>query len=613
NQSVENSITTGEPFDYEAVIVTANKNEVWVRSIGHAEFVDGKCTRIYGSFQDINSLKQSENRLLSLTENLPGVVYQYIIHPDGTDAMHFISGAVEQLWGYTIDEVLADINLLWNQIKRGGDIEQVKSTLTKSIQTKSRWTCRFKVVMPNGELKTHFGNSGAPVFLADGRILLNVIILDITKEVKNEELLEQASKLAKIASWEVEFTHNKPVWSKMMHQILETDPDQYIPDLQSNLNFCREDFRLLAQSSFQECIEKGTPVDFEAIIVTAFKNERWVRILGNVEIIDDKLKRVYGSMQDIDASKKAEEKLRESELKFKRVFDSKMTGIIFSDENGEISDANDRFLEIVGYSRQDLQEGKLKWNEMTPPEYLKMDMQGLKQIALTGVSQPFEKEYFRKDGSRVHILIGAAALGKQSSIKGVAYITDITQRKTAEKDIKDSEEKRRLIMNGALDAIISIDIHETITFWNPQAERIFGWKESEVIGKPLSELIIPQQYRKYHIEGLKNYLKTGDGKALNILMELSAIRRSGEEFPIELTIIPIKQSGEEFFCAFIRDITQRKRAEQEKNNLQATLEKSLNEIHIFDAETLQYSYINEITLLNLGYKEDELKALTALD
>ena len=202
---------------------------------------------------------------------------------------------------------------------------------------------------------------------------------------------------------------------------------------------------------------------------------------------------------------------------------------------------------------------------------------------------------------------------KGEPLLAIGSCQDITERKKAEEDIIDSEEKRRLIMNGALDAIISINTKGIITFWNPQAELIFGWKEAEAMGKQLSELIIPAAYRKQHDEGLKNYLKTGKGNILNVLLELSAIRHNGEEFPIELTIIPIKQAGEEFFCAFIRDITQRKEAEREKNDLQLTLENSLNEIYIFDNETFKFSYVNKGALYNLGYSKNEIETLTPLD
>lgn len=143
----------------------------------------------------------------------------------------------------------------------------------------------------------------------------------------------------------------------------------------------------------------------------------------------------------------------------------------------------------------------------------------------------------------------------------VSVERDVTERRKTDLLIRDSEEKRRLIMNAALDAIICIDTKGEITFWNPQAEKIFGWKQDEVMGKPLSSIIIPEAYRSMHDEGMKQYLITGNGPALNVLLELSAINRDGTIFPVELTVLPIQQGNESFFCAFIRDITERKKAE----------------------------------------------------
>ncbi|RYY26600.1 MAG: PAS domain S-box protein [Chitinophagaceae bacterium] len=142
------------------------------------------------------------------------------------------------------------------------------------------------------------------------------------------------------------------------------------------------------------------------------------------------------------------------------------------------------------------------------------------------------------------------------------YFKDITDRKKTAEKIRDSEEKNMLIMNAALDAIICIDTNGDVTFWNPRATEIFGWNADDVMGKPLSSFIIPEKFRHHHDAGIERYLKTGKEQALNRILELDGVRRSGEEFPIELTVIPIRQPNEEFFCAFIRDISARKKAEE---------------------------------------------------
>ena len=143
-----------------------------------------------------------------------------------------------------------------------------------------------------------------------------------------------------------------------------------------------------------------------------------------------------------------------------------------------------------------------------------------------------------------------------------AAINAALHRKRSEAAIKQSEEVRLLIMNAALDAIICIDTGGAITIWNLQAENMFGWEEEDILGKQLSETIIPGQYREAHKKGFNHYLQTGEGPVLNNVIEITAMHRSGKEFPIELAIVPIKKNGDEFFCAFIRDITLRKKADE---------------------------------------------------
>ena len=94
-----------------------------------------------------------------------------------------------------------------------------------------------------------------------------------------------------------------------------------------------------------------------------------------------------------------------------------------------------------------------------------------------------------------------------------------------------------------------------ITSWNKQAEEIFGWTRSEAAGRRMSETIIPQQYRLTHERGLRHFLETGQGAILNQRIEITALRRDGEEFPVELTVTPLKSGDKWSFSSFIRDIS----------------------------------------------------------
>src|SRR5215211_5428912 len=117
------------------------------------------------------------------------------------------------------------------------------------------------------------------------------------------------------------------------------------------------------------------------------------------------------------------------------------------------------------------------------------------------------------------------------------------------------------IMEAALDGIITMDHAGMITDFNPAAELMFGYRRAEVLGRELAETIIPPSLRDSHRRGLARYLATGEGPVLNRRIELSGMRADGTEFPVELTIIPIRLDKELMFTGYLRDITERKQRE----------------------------------------------------
>ena len=126
---------------------------------------------------------------------------------------------------------------------------------------------------------------------------------------------------------------------------------------------------------------------------------------------------------------------------------------------------------------------------------------------------------------------------------------------------EDSERRTDLIIENALDAVVSIDTVGVISGWNSQAERIFGWTKAEALGRILEQTIIPAKHVAAHTAGLQLYLQTGHAKVLNQRLELSACSRDGREFPIELSVVPIRSSRGLRFTAFVRDISERKHTE----------------------------------------------------
>ena len=135
---------------------------------------------------------------------------------------------------------------------------------------------------------------------------------------------------------------------------------------------------------------------------------------------------------------------------------------------------------------------------------------------------------------------------------------------------RSGEAQLRAILDGALDAVVGMDARGRIIFWNPQAERLFGWSRDEAMGRLLSELIIPHSLRDAHARGLEHYLATGEGLLLGRVVEVMALRRDGREVPVELAVTVVKKAGHHSFTAFIRDVSERKKGEENSRLLVET-------------------------------------------
>ena len=140
----------------------------------------------------------------------------------------------------------------------------------------------------------------------------------------------------------------------------------------------------------------------------------------------------------------------------------------------------------------------------------------------------------------------------------------------ANEELKRSEARKDAILSSALDCIVTIDHESRITEFNPAAERTFGYRREAVLGRPLAEVIIPPSFRSQHHRGFARYLATGDARVLGRRIEMIALRADGSEFPVELAITRIPMEGPPSFTGYLRDITERKRSEEELRRSEAT-------------------------------------------
>ena len=158
------------------------------------------------------------------------------------------------------------------------------------------------------------------------------------------------------------------------------------------------------------------------------------------------LARVETHVKLAEARRRAAAEVKESELRFRRLFEGNIFGVAFSTFDGRVLDANDAYLRLVGYTRDDLNAGRLRWDVMTPPEYAEANLRGHQELRQHGRGAPFEKEYIRKDGSRVSVIVGGALLAEPWDAQDtyVVFCIDITERKKIEAQLREAQKLESL-------------------------------------------------------------------------------------------------------------------------------------------------------------------------
>jgi PAS domain S-box-containing protein len=205
----------------------------------------------------------------------------------------------------------------------------------------------------------------------------------------------------------------------------------------------------------------------------------------------------------------------------------------------------------------------------------------IKEIGRTGDAVTVEHVHHGPAGERrVYEVHGYPIRDREGNIvQVIEYNVDITERKRAEEGLQLSEQKNRAITSAAKDAIIMADDSGRVLFWNPAAEKIFGYTADEMIGRELHRILSPESYREGYTKGMETFLATGRGGVVGQTIEITAIRKDGTEFPVALSLSSFEMNGKWHAVGIARDITQRKLAE---DRILASLEEKkllLQEIH----------------------------------
>jgi PAS domain S-box-containing protein len=262
--------------------------------------------------------------------------------------------------------------------------------------------------------------------------------------------------------------------------------------------------------------------------------------------------------RDITERKQAERALRESEARFRRLLASNIIGVVFWTLQGDIFEANDLFLNMIGYTREDLRQGRIGWKNLTPPEYAAVDEKALAELMATGTCFPFEKEYVRKDGSRFSVLIGSALLEPHKET-GSSFVMDISERKQAEDRLRRSEEKFKTLFGIAPVGISVLDRQHNVIDANPALEQITRLRREELLnGTNWDRRILNADGTPMRSHEFPSERAMAENRPVNDV-EAGIVTENGETIWVQVSVAPLDLPGAGA-VVITQDITERKRA-----------------------------------------------------
>jgi PAS domain S-box-containing protein len=511
------------------------------------------------------ALRESENKYRSLIENSPGVFWT----SDEDGHTSFISKNIEDIYGYTPEEIYRGGERLWFGRIHPDDIDNVKHSFAALIENNQSFDIQYRVQKKDGNW-IWLQDKALKAYDHMGKIRVDGIFSDITNRKQSEEVL-----------------HNSEEKYRRLVESLERDYFMYShdvngvftylsPSITNILGYSQEDFlnhydTYLTDNPLNQAVMQHTEASIRGekqppYEVEIFHKDGSIHLLEVTEhpVFDEQgnVLAVEGIAHDVTENKKMEEELLKSEEKFSKVFHSSPDpATLTSLKTGQIVEVNKGFERMFGFTREEmLGETTLKlglWHN--PADRDRMTA----LIEENGVIREMELEICTKSGKIVTSLFSA----EQVEIQGKRYLLsvahDITERKQAEEALRASEEKLKSITTAANDVILMADNLGKIVYWNPAAEKVFGYDENEVYGHEMWKTIFPDRYAEELSKRILEFGKTGYHPGIGNTFEIAFKRKNNDEFPAELSLSALKLDNRWHSVAIIRDISERKLAEEE--------------------------------------------------
>jgi PAS domain S-box-containing protein len=377
------------------------------------------------------AVRESEYKLRQIIETVPGLLWS--TDPNGEPTQ--LSQRMLDYSGMRFEDFLHGG---WEAFVHPDDFPETVKAFAHAIQTGTSYQAVNRLRRADGEFRWHH-TRGEPLRDQHGRIIQWYgLTVDIDEGKKAEDRLRRSEAYlaeAQRLSHSGVSAYNETAilyGSEETYRIWGFDPAQGVPSREAVFRRIHPDDRDRLNAEVQRAVSEKRGYSAAYRIVLPDGTIKHLETIGRpVFAASGELAEIVTTQIDVTERRRAEQALRESEAKIQRLVDSNIIGIFVWDFDGRILEANDDFLRMVGYDREDLLAGRIWWSELTPPDWRDRNNARIEKEKSSGRFEPFEKEFTRKDGSRVPILIGGATFEKGGN-SGIAYVLDLTERKRLE-------------------------------------------------------------------------------------------------------------------------------------------------------------------------------------